>query len=219
MFVFYLMHILSLMAVLVRRNGEKKILDWYGTVSSALCNCCCYEKWKKCTENALIMRWLLRSVVEQHLLDFSCVKWQTFAMNSAVWQSCQRVSSYVQGPRTLQSLNGLGLVYLTGCLRICDEHHCQQAEVSIVLTLICAENRRFSVWLVAEWEWAAKEKDSCQPHYPLVRLHAVLWPCLLLSPVHEKSPHQKQQNGCMQKDATERTVLAVSLVSMRVVGT
>lgn len=83
--------------------------------------------------------------------------------NSAVWQSCQRVSSYVQGPRTLRSLNGLGPVYLTGCLKIRDEHRCQQAEVSIVLTLVCAENRPFLVWLVAEWEWAAKGKDSCQP--------------------------------------------------------
>lgn len=113
----------------------------------------------------------------------------------------------------------MGPVYLRDCPRIHDEHCCQPTEVSIALTLVYAENRPFPTWLVAEQEQAAKGEEGCQPYYLLLHLHAVLGPCLLLSPICEKSPHQRQQDAWMQKEATERTVLAVTVVSMWLVGT
>lgn len=82
-----------------------------------------------------------------------------------------------------------------------------------MLTLVYAENRPFSMQLVAEQEQAAKGKEGCQLHYLLLHLHAGLWPCLLLSSVCEKRPHQKQEDSCLQKEAIEHTILAVTFVS------
>lgn len=68
----------------------------------------------------------------------------------------------------------MGPVYLKDCLKVPDEHHCQETEVSIMLTLICAENRGFTTWPAAEQEQAAKEKESCQLYHLWLHLHAFL---------------------------------------------
>lgn len=107
----------------------------------------------------------------------------------AVWIEDHDVTFSVQDPLIFK---WSGPVYLKDCLKIPDEHHCQQTEVSIMLTLVCTENRAFSTWLVAEQEQSAL-------YYLLLHLNACLWHCLLLSPVCEKSPQQKQQDDHKQQ--------------------
>lgn len=115
----------------------------------------------------------------------------------AVWIEDLEVTFSVQDPLIFK---WSGPVYLKDCLRIPDGRRCQQTEVSIMLTLVCAENRAFSTWLVAEQEQTAEGKKSCQLYYLLLHLNACLWHCLLLSPVCEKSPQQKQQDDHKQHE-------------------
>lgn len=80
---------------------------------SALCDCCCYGKCKKCTKNALITKWWLSpALLLSSLCQISAVGSAGICCDSsAVWLSCQR-SGCVQGLRALKPLHGLGPEYL-----------------------------------------------------------------------------------------------------------
>ena len=155
--------------------------------------------WKKNAGNPLKMHLIIKFLAvssTSFITHQLCKVADIYRGSSAVWIEDREVTFSVQDPLIFK---WSGPVYLKDCLKIPDEHHCQQTEVSIMLMLVCAENRAFSTWLVAEQEQSAEGKESCQPYYLLLHLNACLWHCLLLSPVCKKSPQQKQQDDHIQQ--------------------